>query len=434
MRNVSLPIITLALREQRYSCHGCGNCCRDFTVQLRDDDLRKLREQDWESKLGVPVTVKFRGVEFLRQREDGACVFLMENGLCRIHAEFGFEHKPIACQLFPFHLAPGSSATGGIRTGINFACQSVLENKGAELATHQRELARMASALAELSRHAPPPMLNDDIRAVDAEANALARHVDHWLAQRMIDLPTRLDGLAWVALSLSQAKLGNVRGARFEELLSVLFSALPGELEFHPVPPATPKQKSMLRQAVFTRTEDPRMQDIERLGRWRIIWRQLRGSRRFRTGRGAAPVIGTGWPADVAFDRVDVVRGASSFAEIEAIDDLMTRYLRASVLGGRCWGAGYYGWPMVRGLQAMLINAAAVGWLARLHAAGAGRDELAIEDVRAAVGRVDRTSGRAKWLGGASEKLRLRYLEMNDGLRALLRDFALVAPTEVAAG
>ena len=101
---VSLPILTPTMEDQRYSCHGCGNCCRDFAVQLRDDDLARLREQGWATRLGEPVTVTARGTTFLRQRDDGGCVFLLEDGRCRIHAEFGFEEKPIACQLFPFHL------------------------------------------------------------------------------------------------------------------------------------------------------------------------------------------------------------------------------------------------------------------------------------------------------------------------------------------
>ena len=97
-----LPILSLPVREQRYSCHGCGNCCKDFTVQLRERDLQKLREQRWEERLGEPVTVEFRDRIWLRQREDGSCVFLQEDGKCRIHAEFGFAEKPTACQLFPF--------------------------------------------------------------------------------------------------------------------------------------------------------------------------------------------------------------------------------------------------------------------------------------------------------------------------------------------
>lgn len=412
------------MREQRYSCHGCGNCCRDFTVQLRKEDVRKLREQDWERRLGEPVTVSFRGATFLRQRDDGSCIFLMDDGLCRIHAEYGFEAKPIACQLFPFHLTPAGGK--GVAMGLNFACQSVLENKGAELATHRQEAMRMAGELAELSRQAPPPMLNDDLRAIDAEVTALMRHADDWLTNRSLELSTRMDGLGWIVLSLAKATLANVRGARFEELLRVLFGALPGELQFHPIPEATRRQRTMLRQAVFTRTEDPRLRQIETVGRVRTTLRQLGRNRRFRKGRGAMPKVGEGWPDDVRLPEVEAVGPASSFEDVEAIDDLVTRYLRASILSARSWGAGYYGWPVVRGLSALLLNVAAIGWLARLHAAGQERERITIEDVRAAVSRVDRTSGRAKWLGGVSEKLRLRYLSMDDGLRALLSAYALV--------
>jgi lysine-N-methylase len=429
--NVSLPILTLAVREQRYSCHGCGNCCRDFTVQLRAEDLRKLREQDWETKLGEPVTVTFRGATFLRQRDDGSCIFLMKNGLCRIHAEHGFEAKPIACQLFPFHLTP-AVGSGGVAMGINFACQSVLENKGAELPSHRAELMRMAGELAEMSKQLPPPMLNDDVRAVEMEPAALMRNADHWLANRDIDLSTRLDGLAWVALSLSQAKLANVRATRFAELLEVLFGALPAELEFRPVPPLTARQRKMLRQAVFTRTEDPRLRQIETVGRLRTTLKQLGRNRRFRLGRGAAPTIGENWPSGVQLEQVETVGPARGFEDIEAIDELMTRYLRASILAGRCWGAAYYGWPVVRGLAALMLNVAAVGWLARLHAAGESRNSITIEDVRAALGRVDRTAGRARWLGSVSEKLRLKYLSMDDALRALLKGYALTPSGEPA--
>ena len=43
-----IPLQILDLKDQRYSCHGCGDCCRDFSVQLRDRDLRRLEEQGWE--------------------------------------------------------------------------------------------------------------------------------------------------------------------------------------------------------------------------------------------------------------------------------------------------------------------------------------------------------------------------------------------------
>lgn len=439
MPAISLPILTLAVREQRYSCHGCGNCCRDFTVQLRESDLKKLREQDWETRMGGPVTVEFRGVQYLRQREGGACVFLMDDGLCRIHKEFGFAAKPIACQLFPFHLIPGQK---GVVEGLNFACQSVLENKGAELKSHGSELRRMAGELDELQAPAQPPLLTQRLRASAKEEQSLIQHIDEFLSRSEIDLPRRIDGLTWLAQSLAKAKLETVREDRFDDLLDVLFAALPDELEHHPVDPPTSRQLTMLRQAVFARIEDPKLSVIAKQGRLRITLAQLARNRRFKSGKGPAPHIGWGAAEIVRSDsqspgtpvpgtaidlrEVDSIRGASDLAQIEMIDDLLTRWLRATVLGGRAWGAGYYAWSMVDGLQALLLNVACVGWLARLHAAGSRRQAITIEDVRAALGRVDRTAGRAKWLGTSAERLRLAFLNMDDGLRRVIVDYGVI--------
>jgi Fe-S-cluster containining protein len=423
---ISLPVLTLPLRQQRYSCHGCGNCCRDFTVQLREDDLRKLREQNWEEKSGGPVTIEFRGVTYLRQRDDGACVFLMDDGRCRIHNEFGFEAKPIACQLFPFHITPTSR---GIVGGLSFACQSVLENKGADLKSHASEVGRMAGALGELQkgRAAGPPMLTDRLRASQKEEESLVQHIDDWLgggSDADIDLSRRIDGLAWIAQSLARANLDNVRETRFDDLLDVLFAALPDELEHHPIEPATARQKKMLRQAVFARTEDPKLGIIARQGRLRTTLGQLSRNRRFKSARGMSPHIGQGWNI-VELREVETIAPASDANEVEAIDDLMTRWLRATVLGSRAWGMGYYGWSMINGLQTIMLNIACVGWLARLHAAGEGRRTLAVQDVRAAIGRIDRTAGRAKWLGSSAERLRLGFLNMDDGLRRLIAGYVM---------
>jgi hypothetical protein len=216
---------------------------------------------------------------------------------------------------------------------------------------------------------------------------------------------------------------------------------------------------------------------IAKQGRLRITLAQLARNRRFKCGRGLAPLVGVGggnaggWSDQVDLREVETINPPSDGCEVAAIDDLLTRWLRATILGGRAWGAGYYGWSMISGLQALLLNVACVGWLARLHAAGrpspspsaggaqtkhdnqprerAGvrvqhhlaaptpsppaplpRDScegagsgITIIDIRAALGRIDRTAGRAKWLGSSAERLRLAYLNMDDGLRRLLQRY-----------
>ncbi|MFO0872628.1 MAG: YkgJ family cysteine cluster protein [Phycisphaerales bacterium] len=417
MPRVQLPILLPRLAAQRYSCHGCGNCCRDFTVQLRDDDLRVLRDQRWEQRLGEAVTVEFRGVTYLRQRDDGACIFLEPDGRCRIHAEFGLEAKPIACQLFPFSFAPGPD---GVAIGLNFACQSVLENKGAALSTHAADLRRMLASVPEAATRGAAPMLTRSLRAERAEVDAVTNVLDGWLARPDLALDVRLDGLAWLVASLAAARLEKVRGERFVELLATLVSALPGELDHVAVVEPPRGAWRMLRQAVFARIEDVTIGEAARRGRFRSVLSQLLRSRRFAAGRGAAPIRMHGWSASIAFEAVMRVEPVRDATELAAIDDLLTRWLRATILGGRAWGGGHYGWAIVDGLQALVLNLLATLWLARAHAAGAGRDALALDDVRAALGRVDRHAGRAPWLGSAGERARIGYLQATDAWRGLM--------------
>jgi len=416
--DIRLPVVALGLESQRYSCHGCGNCCRDFTVQLRDEDLARLRAQRWEERLGEPVTVAFRGSTFLRQREDGACVFLRPDGLCRIHAEFGLVEKPIACQMFPFSVTPGPRDAA---IGLSFACGSVAASRGAELATHRRDVLRMVGHLPETLEPAPIG-LAADLEAEEGEVEAIVARVDRWLARAELPLAIRLDGFAWLAQSLQAARLGRVRGERFVELVDTLVGALPDELALLPIDPPSRGQRRLARQAVFARVEDPKIGRMVTRGRLRSVLDQLVRSRRFSAGRGAAPALGPDWPAGLRLEGAERVAGVGESGELAAIDDLVTRWMRTAVRGRRRWGAGHYGFPVPLGLVALAVDVAAAGWLARLRASSRGEGAaVRHEDAVAAVGRVDRTSGRAPWLGSRAERLRLGWLALDDGLRRITR-------------
>lgn len=417
--SIALPILVLPVATQRYSCHGCGNCCRDFTVQLRAADLDKLRTQAWETKLGEPVTVEFRGTTYLRQRPDGACIFLMEDGLCRIHKEHGFAEKPVACQLFPFVLVPDGRRTAA---GISFACQSVRESRGAELRTHLAEIDRMSREVPETRVATYGAMLADATAAKDGELEGLAQAIDRLLARDDLVLRDRFDGLAWIAASLGRAKLADVRSTRFRELVALLASAVPAELAHLPVAPALPKQLRLLRQAAYARLEDVQVNAARERGRLRTVVGQLLASRAFTRGKGRIPPVARGILAGAGFADVARVPILSESPDRDAIDELLARYARATILGNRAWGAGYYGWPAVRGLQALVLNLACTAWLARALAAARGHEHATIADVRDALGRIDRHAGRAPWLGSVGERLRLEYFRLDDGLRRIVRD------------
>ena len=417
----SIPLTVLPLGAQRYSCHGCGDCCRDFTVQLREADLAKIAAQGWERELGE-VTVEFRGQRYLKQRADGGCVFLLADGKCRIHAEHGLEAKPLACQMFPFTLAPDAREA---RVGISFACASVLGNQGASLASHAADVRRMSRDVPELGP--VRTLLDASTEATPDEAAMVAEAVDRWLRNAALPLAMRVDGLAWLGQQLSAARFATVRGPRLRELMDTLVDALPQELPLHPIGSPSGAQRATLRQAAFFRLEDPKIGELRRVGRVRAVLGQYMRSRSFSKGRGVMPAMGDRWPS-ADFAAVERTAALGESAEFAAIEELFVRWMRATVLGGRAWGSGYYGWPVVDGIQAMALNVACAAWLARAHAAASGRAAPALADVRAAIGRVDRTCGRAPWLGSRAESMRMGFLRIDDGLRRVL------APSFVTAG
>lgn len=138
-------------------------------------------------------------------------------------------------------------------------------------------------------------------------------------------------------------------------------------------------------------------------------------------GKGEVPGLPRDWPTPVSFHAVSQVGLLTQSDSREEIEDLIIRWARSTLRGGRAWGSGYYGFSIAEGIQCMVVNLACIGWLARVHAAGRGLEEVDAEAINEALGRVDRTAGRARWLGSASERMRLKYFAVDDGLRRVVQ-------------
>jgi hypothetical protein len=277
-----------------------------------------------------------------------------------------------------------------------------------------RDVRRMADAVPELVP--VRTFLDDATEATPEELQYVADALDGWMANSAVPLVVRIDGLAWLGQQLSGARFGKVRGVRLQELMQTLVQALPQELPLHPVQAATRAQRATLRQAAFFRLEDPKIGELRRVGRVRAIVGQYLRSRAFAKGAGVMPAMGDRWPS-AEFAAIDHVGSLTDSPEWNACEELLVRWMRATILGGRAWGSGYYGWSVPAGIQALALNVACACWLARAHAAAFRRTEPALEDVRAAIGRVDRACGRAPWLGSRAEAMRMRFLRVDDGLR-----------------
>ena len=206
---MSLPLATLPLAE-RWDCHQCGICCYGSIVRLSELDRQRLKEQGWDSHpdyRGIQTVVRegwFSSQYHLAQRDDGSCVFLMPDGLCRIHKEFGFEAKPLLCQMFPRQIIPlGDKAVLTIRR----ACPSAVQDLGRLAEEHLPDVVRTA-AFQKVER---PLDVHLTIDQGSCDRRTHARHgceMDHQIDRLFLEEALEQRIVADVALSTAHTSSG----------------------------------------------------------------------------------------------------------------------------------------------------------------------------------------------------------------------------------
>jgi len=126
-----VPSSTLPLRTvpgARLVCTGCTHCCHLHVGPLTDADLTQLEALDWAAVgLRTPTPWLQRGEPgeaYLAQTPEGPCVFLDDDGLCRIHRHFGEEAKPSPCRQYPLN---GVRRGGEVRLGCTYECRGLAQ-------------------------------------------------------------------------------------------------------------------------------------------------------------------------------------------------------------------------------------------------------------------------------------------------------------------
>lgn len=456
----SLPVLIPSVPGQRWSCHSCGDCCRTLVGHLTAEEKERIDVQGWEAELDVAPVVWAGRQWVLNKRPDGACVFLDSANRCMIHAKFGFPAKPLACRIFPFS---ARSTPEGMQISLRFDCPSVTSSRGELLRSHRDSLRSLSDELAGPTR-GRPVRLKGRLIASDEEQRGITERVERWMLDTSHSFNTRIQVLARFVGMLSQAKLRRVRDRRLLELTDLLLGALPAELKRTPPQVPTARQEAMLRQFAFACSEHVSLEDLASgpLRKLAIRREQLAKSKRYLLGQGFVPPI-RGIDGSARFQEVERIRpvGPVSRSEAESdgsgpadpartapravahregveeeqamtsregkhsdMEDLLTRYVLARLMGRTVFGAGYYGWPVVHGIGALCVSVAAAGWIARFQAATEGRERLTLDDAARAIGIVDRSATRVPILGRFSERGRVSYLMGDDGLARLLARFA----------
>lgn len=420
---MSLPLQLPAL--QNWSCHNCGGCCRQHQIEITPDERDRILAQDWTANEGVPEGDKAieRMGPFpwsrrwrLGHRPDGACVFLDDRGLCRIHARFGETAKPLACRVYPYAFHPAGRK---IAVSLRYSCPSVVANKGRTLAAQQADLVELQRLVvpAGAEKITPPRVTGRQVLDWD-DTLKIVNALDRVLAPPHLPVVLKLlRGLALMDL-VKQSSFEQVRGGRLREFLEIISQAVEGEWTRIPETPQplSPMALRLFRMLVaqYARRDSFRADQRGLVYRWQL----LKSIVRFTRGVGDLPPLQEGF-RPVPFADIEEPAGLPSGA-----DALLTRFLRVKIQGLHFCGRAYYGLSIVDGFVALVLAVVSQFYLARWLARGEGRSQIGIDDLSRAMTVVDHHHGYSPALGLGTFRARQNLLMRQGDVSRLLLWYA----------
>jgi lysine-N-methylase len=408
-----LPIHVLPLAE-RWDCHQCGVCCRGSLVPLSEEDLARLKAQGWEQHpdfRGQPVVVRqaLMGHAWrLAHRPDGSCVFLLPDGLCRIHKELGFDAKPLVCRMFPLQVIPRDRAA--VLT-LRRACPSAAADRGRPLDA-QLDVARTLARERKLAEAPPtPPPLKPGERPSWPRTRRVLECFQALLTDPRYPPIRRLVHALTVCRLLQQAKTRRLDDAALGELLSVLAQAAPDESAewFAQRQAPTAAAQLLFRQtaAEWVRLYPGMPVTPSWFQRWQLVW----AAWRFVRGRGNLPRLIPDLPP-ARFEQLQQPLGLLP-PEVYAP---LNRFLETSAASWSYALANRNGWSLIESLRMLALSYPVGLWLLRWVAVGRSPQPA---DLPPIITALDRGQGYGP-LAGRKQRWRLAVLAQGGQLERLV--------------
>lgn len=415
-----MPLLPLQLPTiQNWSCHNCSGCCRQHLIEITEEERQRILDQKWTTKDGIPnapVVVPHRSSLFgkswrLAHGSDGGCVFLNDDGLCRIHAKFGEPAKPLACRIYPYALHPAGKK---ITVSLRFSCPSVVANLGKPVSENRSELKQIERLVVpENADQVPPPRINrreildwpDTLKIV----HALEKLINQDDGSSIVE---RLYRALFVAGLVDEAQFALIRGARLGDFLEIISEAATAEEIPEPTPLASVMQMQFrLLVAHYARKDTVADLDAGFAGRWRL----LRAATKFASGRGNAT------PLQDCFQEVSFETMEQSFGDLpDEFDEILTRYLTVKLQGMHFCGPAYYNIPLVEGFRSLVLIIPVMCWIARWLAASQGRKMWTTEDLSQAMTIADHHHGYSPVFGSRGFRRRVNMFAQTGDLSRLL--------------
>jgi len=412
-----LPVRSLTVL-QNWDCHVCGDCCHEYRVQVTDEEKARIEAQDWGNDPALAGTKIFKwdggwfgGRYRLNQGADGGCVFLDEKGLCRIHAKFGLEAKPLACRVFPFVLIPAGNHWN---VGYRFACPSVANDLGKPFASFVPAIREYGRQLEEREgikgRALPVPQLERAKTVPWTDIDLLQRCFRDIIADEKRPLEYRLRQCVALVDLCRQAKFDTVTGDRLKEFLAVVTDGVAAEVPYRAEAVAEPSWigRILFRQtvAIYARKDIGPRRGISKHGRLALLW----AAWKFALGSGKVPRV-HGLLPETTFEKVDEPAGPLS----EASTRMLMRYYQIKLESGQFFGPTNFSRHFWDGLESLMLTFPAIRWLAR-----AFHDRPADEALTLGLRIVDDSFGFNPLLGSRRQLVGARLISRRGDLARLI--------------
>ncbi|OPZ83754.1 MAG: Flagellin N-methylase [bacterium ADurb.Bin429] len=398
---------------QHYDCVGCGACCRGrFAIGVTPEEYARISAQGWEADSALAGKTLFlpQGDHFVTAYDaQGACVFLDERGLCRIHAKFGEAAKPLACRLYPFRFIPAGRQA---RVSIRFDCPESACNRGRPLTAHLPALrALLPLALPPAALDLPAPPLLGRVAVSWEWLTRIIEAVDGLLCTKSLDATRRVAGCVNYSALLRNPRLTELDDRAFTDLLTKVAVKVTDAAKedglCRKAPPGMARMAFRQLAGVYAR--------VDYRGAPANLSQRFSTALRLLTGSGMVPAIQPDFPA-VPFAALEESFGIPDADATEPI----IRYLRTRLLSMGFFGTAFYGRAFLDGLDALLFSYPLLLWFTRLFSAGRGLSTIDRTAAERTVEIVDHQHGVNPILDLPSERSRIRFLCERTILRSLL--------------
>ena len=403
----------MKIPEAHYSCTSCGRCCRDWHVYLSRIELERLKQLSWGATDGIPsdLSVEIGGTNYVAHRENGACIYLDEaTNLCKIHSKFGEAAKPLGCRVYPWNVV--TTFPGEFSAIPRLDCPPARQCEGASSESARLEL---RGFVADLKLNGG--FDKDDLEGVEP---ARMRRIIGMIYDRCVD--NEPDG--WLV-----GRRLNVAAERFESLtapfindldldgvLPSTFDRINSDAEFNLIRklPLVHRWNLASLLAGYLRRDEETLAGgpAARLNRTITIAKMVFGGASLRE-------LGREHPEGMVESRLLFNKPIENFGELDWQPWLTMVRLRLQAY--QFFGPANYGNSVYDGLRALSLTMPLV--LATAKWAALARDAsqcvVRAEDMDYAVGAIDHSFGRSKYLSFAIFRKQARQLAEPDNYRNL---------------